>query len=303
MSFIRTAQDTLNFSLSSSSFKRISVITFSCSSRMLVDIRTDSAPIVVEPPSSSSIQGVASSSLSYLKTLRILVVAILRTTFGCADGQGVEIAYVSHFGFHINWVSSGPKLEISYMMATRSLRPQLWTTTSFFRSCIRRPQRRSLIPAPKTNTGPLMSRRADRDLPNVQSSAWIWIKTLPIFIVVMIGSALALINYERSCSSIVSSTLYALRHNETGRKELGDEIYFRDKFPWIRGEMNQRFGRIDISYGVKGTNSKGLMRFKAERKTRMGMVSASAFKMSLLALGNSSATLAADSLTHSHLAV
>lgn len=189
------------------------------------------------------------------------------------------------------------------MMATRPLRPQLWTTTSFLRGCIRRPQHRNLIPAPKKNTGPLMSRRADRDLPKVQSSAWIWVKTLPIFIVVMIGSAFALINYERSCSSIVSSTLYALRHNETGRQELGDEIYFRDKFPWIWGKMNQRFGRIDISFGVKGTNAKGLMRFKAERKTRMGMVSASTFKMSLPALRNNSATLTADSLIYNDLAV
>lgn len=126
---------------------------------------------------------------------------------------------------------------------------------------------------------------------------------MPIFIVVMIGSALALINYEKSCSSIVNSTLYALRHNETGRKELGDEIYFRDKFPWIWGEMNQRFGRIDICFGVKGTNAKGLMRFRAERKTRMGIVSAPAFKGSLLALGNNSTNLLADSLIHYDLAV
>lgn len=181
-------------------------------------------------------------------------------------------------------------------MATRPLRPPLLSTTSFFRGCIRLPQRRNLIPAPKKSTGPLMSRRADRDLPNVQSSAWIWIKTLPIFVIVMIGSAVALINYERSCSSVVNSTLYALRHNETGRQELGDEIYFRDKFPWIWGEMNQRFGRIDICYGVKGTNAKGLMRFKAERKTRMGMVSGPAFKgrLSILRkqLGNPSSIIA-----------
>lgn len=184
------------------------------------------------------------------------------------------------------------------MMATRSWRPQLWTATSFFRGCIRRPQCRNLIPAPKKNTGPLMSRRADRDLPNVRSSAWIWIKTLPIFIVVMIGSALALINYERSCSSIVTSTLYALRHNETGRQELGDEIYFRDKFPWIWGEMNQRFGKIDISYGVKGTNARGMMRFKAERKTRMGMVSALGLQKELTGSWEQLDNLGGRSLIH-----
>ena len=30
-------------------------------------------------------------------------------------------------------------------------------------------------------------------------------------------------------------------------------------------------GRIDISFWVKGKKAKGLMRFKSERKTRMGM--------------------------------
>lgn len=169
-------------------------------------------------------------------------------------------------------------------MATRMLRTQLWPTAPFFRTLIKLPQRRNLTPPPKKSTGPLMSRRSDRELPKVQSSWSIWAKTLPIFFALMVASALALINYERSCSSVVSSTLYALRHNEIGRRELGDEIYFRDKFPWIWGEMNQRYGKIDICYGVKGTNAKGLMRFKAVRKTRMGLVSALAFKGSLLAL-------------------
>jgi cytochrome c oxidase assembly factor 1 len=53
---------------------------------------------------------------------------------------------------------------------------------------------------------------------------------------------------------------------------LGDEIYFRDKFPWIHGEMNQLHGRIDIGFGVKGKAGKGYMRFKSIRKTRMGHV-------------------------------
>lgn len=182
------------------------------------------------------------------------------------------------------------------IMATRSFRPQIWSTTPFLRGRIRLPQRRTLTPAPKKSAGPLMSRRADRELPQVQSSAWIWIKTLPIFVVVMIVSALAIINYERSCSSIVSSTLYALRHSEAGRKVLGDEIYFRDKFPWIWGEMNQRYGRINICYGVKGTNAKGLMRFKAERKTRMGLVSALAPMRNTPTLGDDLAILLVDSL-------
>ncbi|MCJ1465572.1 hypothetical protein MMC07_004191 [Pseudocyphellaria aurata] len=132
--------------------------------------------------------------------------------------------------------------------------------------------RRTLIAAPNPKSVLSMTRRSDRALPEPPSSM-IWVKTLPIFLVVITTSALALINYQKSSSSVVSSTLYALRTSEVGRRELGDEIYFRDKMPWIWGELNQLHGRIDISYAVKGTKSKGTMRFKSVRKTRMGYVS------------------------------
>ena len=131
---------------------------------------------------------------------------------------------------------------------------------------------RTLIAAPTPNQGPLMSRRADRDLPEIPSSSRLWLRTLPLFIVVLTTSTLAIFNYQKASSSIVNSTLYALRTSEEGRKVLGDEIYFRDKFPWIKGEMNQLHGRVDISFGVKGTKGKGVMRFKSIRKTRMGFV-------------------------------
>lgn len=54
---------------------------------------------------------------------------------------------------------------------------------------------------------------------------------------------------------------------------LGDEIYYRDQFPWIWGQLNQLHGRIDIQFGVKGTRSSAMMRFKSERRERMGFVS------------------------------
>ena len=44
--------------------------------------------------------------------------------------------------------------------------------------------------------------------------------------------------------------------------------------------MNQLHGRIDISFGVKGTKGKGVMRFKSVRKTRMGFVSRSSIRKS-----------------------
>ena len=137
--------------------------------------------------------------------------------------------------------------------------------------------RRTLIAAPTPNQGPLLSRRADRALPEIVPMSRIWIRTLPPFFVIIIASALAIFNYQKSSSSIVNATLYALRTSEEGRKILGDEIYFRDKFPWIWGEMNQLHGRIDITFAVKGTMGKGMMRFKSIRRTRMGFVCCCSF--------------------------
>ena len=72
---------------------------------------------------------------------------------------------------------------------------------------------------------------------------------------------------------MLNSTLYPLPTNQEARRLLGDEIYFRDKWPWIWGELNQLHGRIDIGYAVKGTKGSGFMRFKSFRKGRMGYVS------------------------------
>ncbi|KAL8999441.1 MAG: hypothetical protein Q9169_001755 [Polycauliona sp. 2 TL-2023] len=131
-------------------------------------------------------------------------------------------------------------------------------------------QRRTLIAAPSANDGPLMTRRSDRALPEIPSSRKLWLRTLPIFLTIVTLSTLAIFNYQKASSSIVNATLYALRTSEAGKRELGEQVYFRDKFPWIWGEMNQLHGRIDISFGVKGTKGKGVMRFKSMRKTRMG---------------------------------
>ena len=151
------------------------------------------------------------------------------------------------------------------------LRP---TTVPFFRQYVSlRPQRTlTTTPAPKPGSGPLMSRRSDRELPSIESSRR-WLRTVPVFIAIMTVSALAIFNYQKASSSVVSSTLYALRTNKQARELLGDEIYFASKVPWIRGEMNQLHGRIDIKFWVKGTKKKALMRFHSERKQRMGFVS------------------------------
>lgn len=135
--------------------------------------------------------------------------------------------------------------------------------------------RRSLIAAPRPGSGPLMERRADRALPTLTSGYGRWLRTLPIFAVIMVASTLGIFNYQKQSSSVVSSTLYALRTNAQAREILGDEVYFASQIPWIRGEINQLHGKINISFWVKGTKGKGLMKFRSERKTRMGYVSCS----------------------------
>jgi cytochrome c oxidase assembly factor 1 len=133
-------------------------------------------------------------------------------------------------------------------------------------------QRRTLIAAPKPDSGPLMERRADRALPSL-SSPNRWLRTLPVFVAIMVGSTLAIFNYQKSNSSVVSSALYSLRTNDEARRILGDEVYFAQQLPWIWGSIDQVHGKIDVSFMVKGTKGKAMMRFTSVRKTRMGFVS------------------------------
>ena len=133
--------------------------------------------------------------------------------------------------------------------------------------------RRNLIAAPKSNSGPLMTRRSDRALPPLPSSTRRWIRTLPIFLIIIGASCLGIFNYQKASSSIVNSILYALRTSPKARDILGDEIYFRDKVPWIWGQMNQVQGIVNISFAVKGNRGKGWMKFKSIRNGRLGYVS------------------------------
>ena len=84
---------------------------------------------------------------------------------------------------------------------------------------------------------------------------------------------LGIFNYQKSSSSVVNSTLYALRTSPRAREILGDEIYFAQQIPWISGEMNQLHGRINISFWVKGTKGQGKMKFHSIRPDRMSYVS------------------------------
>ncbi|KAI1481295.1 DUF1783-domain-containing protein [Daldinia eschscholtzii] len=130
-------------------------------------------------------------------------------------------------------------------------------------------QRRTLVSAPKPGDGPLMERRPDRELPNINTFRWG--RTFPIFLALIAASSVAIFNYQKLSSPIVASTLYALRTNPRAREILGDEIYFKHQIPWIAGEMNQLRGRIDIRFPVKGTRSTAVMRFASFRPTPKGV--------------------------------
>ncbi|KFG82865.1 cytochrome oxidase assembly [Metarhizium anisopliae] len=126
-------------------------------------------------------------------------------------------------------------------------------------------QRRWITPAPKPGDGPLMSRRADRELPEISQVRFRWGRTLPIFLAIVSVCSISIFNYQKTSSPIVSSTLYALRTNARARAILGDDIYFKHQIPWIRGQMNQMQGRINIYFTVKGTRGWATMRFASHR--------------------------------------
>ena len=149
----------------------------------------------------------------------------------------------------------------------RNLRPSSPACTPFI-PC------RTAVTLPSHSRNTIRSRDPNRPLPPLPTTAFKkWATTLPIFVLVIGVSAAAIFNYEKSSSSSVNSALYALRTNPEARKVLGDEIYFRDKIPWIWGECNAVKGRINIGFAVKGTKESGYMRFRSIRHGgRMGKV-------------------------------
>ncbi|KAK4455525.1 cytochrome oxidase complex assembly protein 1-domain-containing protein [Podospora aff. communis PSN243] len=131
-------------------------------------------------------------------------------------------------------------------------------------------QTRTLIPAPKPNSGPLLERRSDRALPDVTTRSH-WRRTLPLFGACLIVASIAIFNYQKLSSPVTAGTLYALRMSPKAREVLGDNIYFDAQIPWISGGMNQVQGKIDISFKVKGTKGTGTMRFVSHRPTPRGV--------------------------------
>ncbi|KAI9776677.1 MAG: hypothetical protein M1835_005449 [Candelina submexicana] len=143
------------------------------------------------------------------------------------------------------------------------------------------PQRRTLIAPPTPSSGPLMTRRSDRALPPISNPLRIWARTLPLFILGIGVSALLIFNYQKSNSAVVGATLYALRTSDKARELLGEEIYFARALPWIWGTVNVLHGRVDVRFGVKGTQGRGEMRFRSLRRSRMGQFQTQEWSLTL----------------------
>ncbi|TGZ83873.1 DUF1783-domain-containing protein [Ascodesmis nigricans] len=140
--------------------------------------------------------------------------------------------------------------------------------------------RRTVIAAPRPGQ-PILERRPDRDLPDLGAPRRKFLISLPFFFLAVGASAAAIFNYQKSSSSVVSSTLYSLRVNDEARAILGDEIQYASKFPWISGELNQFGGCIDIRYRVKGRKCEGTVHFRSTRKERRGFFHTEVWELEL----------------------
>lgn len=109
----------------------------------------------------------------------------------------------------------------------------------------------------------------DRELPDPFANQK---KNRKYFVSYAIGITLAcaiIFNYEKTRSPITNSTLYFLRRSALAKEHLGEGIDFRSSWPWISGPLNTVKGDIDISFVVQGSKSKGVLKLKASRDTKL----------------------------------
>ncbi|KAA8909872.1 cytochrome oxidase complex assembly protein 1-domain-containing protein [Sphaerosporella brunnea] len=161
---------------------------------------------------------------------------------------------------------------------SRILRPTA-LRTPLLRAAIRRNS--TVVVHPRTGGNPVITRRPDRPLPDIETSRRLRMLTLPLFLATVTAAALAIFNYQKSSSSVVASTLYSLRVHPVAREVLGDKIQFRSRIPVIWGTLDQLHGNIDIRFAVKGTKGEGMMRFRSTRKGRMGLFDTEEWSLTL----------------------
>ena len=57
----------------------------------------------------------------------------------------------------------------------------------------------------------------------------------------------------------------AIKRDPIALATVGDDIRFRDAWPWVHGEINQNRGNIDFTYAIRGSGQLSARTTLAER--------------------------------------
>ncbi|EPX74416.1 inner membrane protein [Schizosaccharomyces octosporus yFS286] len=85
------------------------------------------------------------------------------------------------------------------------------------------------------------------------------------FCVVWAACAFYAIHYGKQNSNVTQIVMYRVQHSNEALILLGDNIQFRYPFPWIKGKLHKRYGIIDISFEVTGSQNLGVVHYKSQR--------------------------------------
>ncbi|KAI9750272.1 MAG: hypothetical protein M4579_006536 [Chaenotheca gracillima] len=97
-----------------------------------------------------------------------------------------------------------------------------------------------------------------------------FMKVFPILVLIGAGTSIFYYNYRKTNSPVTAATMEALRTSTAARAALGDDIDFEHSLPWIWGQIKVELGRVDVSFRVKGSKSKGIVRFHSRQQERNG---------------------------------
>ncbi|WBW72378.1 cytochrome c oxidase assembly protein Coa1 [Schizosaccharomyces osmophilus] len=85
------------------------------------------------------------------------------------------------------------------------------------------------------------------------------------FCFVWAACAFYAIHYGKQNSNVTQIVMYRVQHSKEALKLLGENIQFRYPFPWIKGKLHKRYGIIDISFEVTGSQNLGIVHYKSQR--------------------------------------
>ncbi|AMD23021.1 HHR252Wp [Eremothecium sinecaudum] len=112
--------------------------------------------------------------------------------------------------------------------------------------------------------------RIERELPDINKGKLQRRLGFVGFLVTIGVSFLAIVNYEKTQSPIVTNSLYQLRRSPATRDLLGDHVDFDGLVPWVYGQLNQVAGNINIKFYVKGSKGvTGVVTLVASRESKL----------------------------------